>query len=287
MQGLNTAFEEVTLVLFTTLAPSGALALLIMAVVLLMGKLDESARKRINQFLCIPLVISMVGLVASATHLGNPANALYVFLGVGRSPLSTEVFCAVIFLFFAGIYWLYSFTERPFVWLQKIWLVVISVSAIAFITSIAFAYSYETIISWNNVYAPLNLWFNALVGGPILALFSLQVARYGRVSHLGGFLCGLSGVFLVANTVSYVLQNAGLSSIENSLGTAADLVPQYSLFIALFVLLSLIGIGLYALSLIKKKLPPISVGIVACISVLLGIFIMRFAFYMMHMTYGV
>ena len=44
----------------------------------------------------------MVGLVASATHLGNPANALYVFLGVGRSPLSTEVFCAVVFLALGG-----------------------------------------------------------------------------------------------------------------------------------------------------------------------------------------
>ena len=55
----------------------------------------------------------MVGLVASATHLGNPANALYVFTGVGRCPLSTEVFAAVIFLALAGVYLLYSFVEHP------------------------------------------------------------------------------------------------------------------------------------------------------------------------------
>ncbi|MFR1640267.1 MAG: DmsC/YnfH family molybdoenzyme membrane anchor subunit [Eggerthellaceae bacterium] len=44
---------------------------------------------------------------AASTHLGNPANALFVFLGVGRSPLSNEVFCAVVFLPLAGVYWLY------------------------------------------------------------------------------------------------------------------------------------------------------------------------------------
>ena len=55
----------------------------------------------------------MVGLVASATHLGNPSNALYVFLGVGRSPLSTEVFFAVVFLALAGLYWLVRFRRAP------------------------------------------------------------------------------------------------------------------------------------------------------------------------------
>ena len=104
--GFETALGEITLVLFTTLAPSGVLGFSIMAGALAFGRFDRDVRSRINQFLCIPLMISMVGLIASATHLGNPANALYVFMGVGRSPLSTEVFCAVIFLFLAGVYWL-------------------------------------------------------------------------------------------------------------------------------------------------------------------------------------
>lgn len=71
----------------------------------------------------------MVGLVASATHLGNPANALYVFVGVGRSPLSTEVFCAVVFLALAGVYWLYSFAERPRRGLQRGWMAALIVAS--------------------------------------------------------------------------------------------------------------------------------------------------------------
>lgn len=91
ISGFDTAFGEVTLVLFTTLAPSGAVALAIVAAVLLFAKLGDDVRARINKFMCIPLVVTMVGLIASATHLGNPANALYVFMHVGSSPLSNEV----------------------------------------------------------------------------------------------------------------------------------------------------------------------------------------------------
>ena len=85
--GFDAALDEITLVLFTTLAPSGTIAFMTMTGILLGARFDEGMRARMNLFLCIPLVTSMVGLVASATHLGNPANALYGFMNVGSSPL--------------------------------------------------------------------------------------------------------------------------------------------------------------------------------------------------------
>ena len=106
MDGFSIAFSEITLVLFTTLAPSGSVAYLLMGLPVLAGRATGEAAQRLNHFSCVPLGITMVGLIASATHLGNPANALYVFTGVGRSPLSTEVFFAVVFLMLAGVYWL-------------------------------------------------------------------------------------------------------------------------------------------------------------------------------------
>lgn len=285
--GLHTALEEITLVLFTTLAPSGAFALIIMALVLLVGRFDDACRRRLNQFFCVPLVISMVGLVASATHLGNPANALYVFLGVGRSPLSTEVFCAVIFLAFSGVYWLYSFAQKPKLALQKVWLVLIVLAGAAFITSIGFAYSYETIISWDTVYAPVSLWLNALVGGPIVALLTLQLALKEKLKlRLRVFLVGLSGVALVGNVVVYFLQNSELSTIENSVTSAAELVPFYPVLIVVFAVFSAIALVVHFLFARKNQLPPLWLSITSCVFVCVGIFIMRFAFYMMHMTVG-
>ena len=89
MDGFAIALSEITLVLFTTLAPSGAVAYLLTSLPVLTGRATGEEARRLNQLTFLPLVIAMVGLIASATHLGNPSNALYVFTGVGRSPVNT------------------------------------------------------------------------------------------------------------------------------------------------------------------------------------------------------
>ena len=88
--GFATAFSEITLVLFTTLAPSGAVAYALMSFPIIRGRLSDDAHRRIDKALCIPLIVSLVGLVASATHLGNPANVLYVFMGWGEARFPTR-----------------------------------------------------------------------------------------------------------------------------------------------------------------------------------------------------
>lgn len=287
MTGFETALGEITLVLFTTLAPSGVLAHMIMSAVLAFGSIDEELRKRINQCLAIPLVMSMVGLVASATHLGNPANALYVFMGVGRSPLSTEVFFAVVFLMLAGVYWLYSFSRTPRVKLQKVWAALSIIAGIACITAIAFAYETRTIISWNTVYVPLNLWLSALLGGPLVALLSLQVAQADfAAKRFGRILCIISAIALGALTVSLGLQGLEFPTIANSFGSVAELVPYFGLLVAVFFVCSVIAISLYCVALRKGSFPQRWVSIVACVLVLAGVFLTRFVFYMIHMTAG-
>lgn len=292
MTGIDTAWGEITLVLFTTLAPSGVVAFMVMGLSLLRNDLPVETRRRINQFLSIPLVTTMVGLVFSATHLGNPANALYVFLGVGRSPLSTEVFCAVVFLSLAGLYWLYSFSIQPNERLRRWWMVFAIMAGVVFVSSVSLAYDADTIVSWSTPFVPLALWLNALVGGPILALVGLVAARYQPVEgRFGRVLVAVSLVALVANLTVYTLQAFQLPAIENSFLTAADLVPYYGGMVAVFGLLAGAGIGLDVSALFdrrNKSSRRLTIPCVAMASVLTlsGIFVMRFAFYMMHMTEG-
>lgn len=176
--GLENALSEITLVLFTSLAPSGAVAIAIVAAVLAFARLGDGVCAKMNVFLCVPLIVTMVGLVASATHLGNPANALYVFMGVGRSPLSNEVFSAVMFLGLTGVYWLYSFSLRPNRALQRMWLCAIAVFAAAFVFSVGQAYSAETVITWDTAYGPAGIVCTALLGGPLLAVVTLRLAGW-------------------------------------------------------------------------------------------------------------
>ena len=301
ISGLDTALGEVTLVLFTTLAPSGAIALVLVAAVLLFSKLESTMRARISTFMCIPLVVTMVGLVASATHLGNPANALYVFLHFGSSPLSNEVVSAVGLLACSGLYWLYSFSVKPFAWLQRLLLAMIAATGIVFVAMVSLAYSVDTIVTWSLPMVPISLWLNALVGGPLLAAITLYAAQWRALAgRFGLLLMTVPFIALAANMVAYIVQGRLLNGVANSVVAAADLVPHYRTMLLAFALMCFAGCVLAALTMHAVSRETVAHGggelafskrvlvrlLVACLLVFAGIFVMRFAFYMMHLTVG-
>ena len=301
ISGFDTALGEVTLVLFTTLAPSGAIALVLVAAVLLFSKLESTMRARISTFMCIPLVVTMVGLVASATHLGNPANALYVFLHFGSSPLSNEVVSAVGLLACSGLYWLYSFSVKPFAWLQRLLLAMIAATGIVFVAMVSLAYSVDTIVTWSLPMVPISLWLNALVGGPLLAAITLYAAQWRALAgRFGLLLMTVPFIALAANTVVYIVQGMQLGGVANSVVAAAGLVPHYRAMLLTFALMCFAGCVLAALTMHAVSRETVAHGggglafskrvfarmAVACLLVFAGIFVMRFAFYMMHLTVG-
>ncbi len=302
ISGFETALGEITLVLFTTLAPTGALAVLIMGIPIMCGRATEREISRINKYLCIPLIVSMVGLVASATHLGNPANALYVFSSVGTSPLSNEVFAAVVFLALTGLYWLYCFSEKPQWLLLRIWYIAIALSGVAFILSVGFAYSSRTILTWNIWQAPAAILCNALVGGPLLALTSYACAGCVLLSRRREVrLLGVSVVAMLVNAGIYALQIHDVLLMSNSVIAVSELVPGYWWALVAFVVFTAAA-QVLAWNMIKRLPadPTESAHMVAsrenktiiaglCLATavcLLGIFVMRFCFYLSHITVG-
>lgn len=290
MYGFAFAVNEISLVLFTTLAPSGALAFVLMAIPLFKGGIDGDARGRLSKLLCIPLVVTMVGLVASATHLGNPDNALYVIAGIGRSPLSTEVASAVAFLALAGVYWLLTFARRFPLALQRVWLVAAAIAALAFVGAVAFAYGRETIVTWNLWQVPAALCLNALVGGPILALAGFRAARTPLGDGGEKALLALAAAALVANVVVYVTQGVALAGMGNSFGRAIDLAPGFWPALAAFFVLCAAGIvamiGARRFAVAQSYRLRLVISCAASVLVFAGVFLMRFVFYMTHMTVG-
>lgn len=296
--GLQTALREITLVFFTTLAPSGALAFVLMALSLIFGKTPQNIRSTFNKFLCVPLLVTMVGLVASATHLGNPSNALYVFLGVGQSPLSNEVFFAVIFLALGGLYWLYSFALKQSATLSKLWLSLASVAALGFIGAVCFAYDARTVITWQLPTGPLSVLANALLGAPFITLACF--AWIGEDSSSVNYrtaLRTLAAIMVVVNAGIYAWQWFALGDLANARVSAVDLVPHYWLCWIAFVLLEAAAILISrdgktrliyrtdSKTSSSRFVLPAKLTSAAILS-LAGIFVMRFVFYMMHMTVG-
>ena len=162
------------------------------------------------------------------------------------------------------------------------------VASLAFLISVAFAYASRTVVTWDTPFVPVALCLNALVGGPILAIAGLRAAGYEPVEgRMGRVLTMVAAAALAVNVVTFGVQGADLASIENSYLTAAELVPSYGLMVCAFGVLGMAGIGLDAVELWPRRV-RLSVGRAAgaAVLVLAGIFVMRFAFYMMHMTVG-
>lgn len=288
MGGFETALQELTLVLFTTMAPSGAFATAALAVASALGRSDVEASRGVDQFLWIPLSITLVGLVCSATHLGNPANALYVLLGVGSSPLSNEVAAGVVFLGVAGAYWLLSFSVASLSALKNVLSVAIALAAVAFVTAIAFAYDAETILTWHTPMVPAALWANALSAGPMLAVSVLRVSGSSLVSRgRERAAAAISALGILVATALYVLQGEVVRSVENSLVSASELVPFYLPMVALFFVLSMAGFVVACHPRLASEVRRPRWDFVGVLTMLAGIFVMRFAFYMMHMTVGI
>lgn len=322
MNGIDGALGEITLVFFTTLAPAGVMAIMLMALPHMCGWVNPAERASIDHAMNIPLAIALVGLVASTTHLGNPANALYVLMGTGRSPLSNEVVAAACFFACAGTYWVSSYSDVSHELLRRIALVLILLVGAGFITAIGYAYNAKTIISWDSIWVPLLIWTNALLAGPILAIGALYIATRERsfiprslrekykssscvqpkVSHEhhrseSAFLdrCTLyvRAMFVialcawVASIVLYLLQMNELSLVENHVTHVFDQTHGYLLYLGAFMVLSAVGLVIAGYHLIYRSSSSLLWWVISVVLVYAGIFSMRFLFYVMHLTVGI
>lgn len=284
---ISNGLDNISLALFTTLSPAGIITFICAAIPLLFFHLDEPVRVRLTRYLSIPFSIVLIGFIASATHLGTPSNALHVFSGVGRSPLSNEVLCAVVFLLLAGSHWMLSFKENFPLALSRLWLAVSCVAGIALITMTSFAYSVETVITWNTPLTPINLWFSAILPGTIT---SILVCRYAEVEAPRYFfvLLLLSILALVIGSGLLFVHQESLASISNNEFSAGDLLPHYPSMIFGHVACGIIGIA-FAVASFKKTLSKRSrmiLLLIACLFLFVAVFIPRIAFYQLHMTAG-
>ncbi len=286
---LANATGEITLVVFTTLGPASALAYLIMLIPFFAPHRGDEEKARVRKQLWIPLVLCMCGLISSATHLGNPANALYVLSHVGESPLSNEILAASAFLACAALFWLSGFALRPRRAFDLAVGVLVVVTGIVFIFAVAFAYNVETILTWSQPAVPASIVLSAFVAGPLLATFCLAFSesqstglRFERI-----YLCSsaVASLLWIACQVCYGL---ALQGVGNALFSAMELVGGYWACLALACVLLVASFALSGFYLLRHgRVPSLARVCASAVCALAAIFIMRFLFYMAHMTVGV
>lgn len=300
---------DIALTLFTVLAPAGAVCLLAIVAFVLAASRADWRVERLEKWMILPIACSMTGLVASAAHLGTPGNALYVFAGWGRSPLSNEVISALVFLLISGLYWV-SLFYRPLPGsVRRGCLAAVALACLWVVGRIGVVYSVPTIPTWDTPLVPLILWTMSVASGSALFVMTMALAlsvdtgsfsrpeaaddpsKDGTLDR-GSLLfvratvaIGLTS--LVFALVLLVLQSGSLGEIRDSFGTAADLVPWYGLAILAYAGASFVGYTFLALPLFRGGTLPRRVACVLSTALVLsGAAMIRSAFYSMHMTIG-
>ena len=238
---MEMAFSEISLVVFTAIAPAGAVGYIVMALVARFSH-DAKAGERSDRFLVIPLLLALVGLIASATHLGTPANALYVITGLGRSPLSNEVASAAAFLALGGAYWILAFPYRQRTAPKTVLLALSVAAALAFVHFVSRAYAVESIVTWNNPIAPLTQWACAIAAGAMTVLTGLRAARFPVGRGLAAVLIAVSAGAALACACLLAAEQQIVSGMRTVTTNAADMTPLLMAQIAAFVILAAIGI---------------------------------------------
>lgn len=288
--GFAFAIEELPLAVFTAVAPVGAFCMIMLMTLVLSHRFSLDEAVRVSRLTWIPLSITTAGLVASASHLGTPANALYVVSGLGRSPLSNEVVAAVVFLIVCGVNWLLSFVRTEKLLPKRILAVGIIALGVVFLVFLGLAYNVETIASWATPYTPLAILLGGLAGSCLLAGIVVMLAcePIGRPKLQKSLLVAFAIAF-ASHAVVLVLQWLYLLACDGPYGTAAQFAPCFPFFIGAYVLIALVAL-LITWHTLRRSAAPLRVRIcllsAALVLFLLGNTLVRFGFYMAHMTIG-
>lgn len=281
-------FSGPSLAVFTALAPAGAVAFFCVAAFLFARRnLEQGLRDRLSHLLCIPLAVVWVGFIASATHLGTPANALHVVSGIGRSPLSNEVAAAALFLFFSGVYWMYTYKASYARTFANVLLAAAAVMSVALVAFTSVAYSIATVPSWNTWLTPVNLWLSALTAGPALAAFVLHIARCD--ARLWPYALLTIALAALAAGSCFLLAHAQfLEGVTNNVTTAAALVPGYGASIALHACIGAAGLGfqVFGMRMRTSFWRGAVFSAIGCAFVFAAVLLTRLPFYEAYISVG-
>ena len=279
---MGTGFAEAPLTVFTTLAPMGAAAFIVLLLASMRGVYVEGASQRIDKLSAVPVAVVLLGFVGAFFHLANPLNAFYVFDGIARSPLTNEVLAGCVFVVAAVAYAALAFSGKLADGARKAFLAVVAVLAVVFAVFCGAAYLMDTIPAWNQPSTIVQMLGFALAGGAALGSLVLALAKADTSALcVPAFALSLAGAVLAI--AGFGMQLAACADIYTIWGASIDAVPLA------WVVLAVLAAGLLASSclvLAALKRNPASTALLAVASVLaiIVVFFARIAFYGLHVT---
>lgn len=287
---MEIAMTEMPLALFSTLAPMGAGAFVILAIAFMTNKFDDDTLKKIDKYTVIPVAFVIVGFIAAFFHLTNVLNAVNVFGNLGASPLSNEVAVGCIFTVLMLIYWIWAMTGKMGEGARKGLSVIVAILGVVFALFTGTAYIINTIASWDTFAGPVQMVGFALLGGAALGVLVLVLAGCSEQLKSGSLKTGTLVVLIVGLILgvgAFAMQASAASGMENALYSGAELVAGVMMAIVCGII-CLVGTGVCDFFAVRGAgagaMVGVSVG--AAVLAIVGILLMRLAFYGIQISVG-
>lgn len=282
---MGTGFAEAPLAVFTTLAPMGAAAFVMLFAAALKGAYANGAEKALDRMTAIPLVLVLAGFVGAFFHLAAPMNAPYALLGVGRSPLTNEIAVGCVFFVVAVVYWALAMTGKLSQGARTGFLGVLAVLAVVFAAFCGAAYLMDTIPTWNQPTTVVQMIGYGLLGGAAVGSLVLGAAKVELPAGFGIAATVVAVAGLALAVVCFGLQIASCADIRDIWGAAIDLVPAIWGIFAALVIGGIVACGLVFAGTKGARAQAALLGAAAVVAIVV-VFFARIGFYGLHMTIG-
>ena len=285
---MELAVHEFPLTFFTTLAPLGAGAFFMLALSFCFADFSKDQLKKIDRLTIIPLLVALVGLIASFFHLANPGHALNIANTVGSTPLANEITAFGIFMIMAAVYWIVALAGGlKNNSARKGFALVAGILGLIAALFIGLAYAIPTIPTWNNFWTPLSIIGFTFFGGTLLGLLITTLAGAGDASvkgKAGSIHFAIFTVGAVLSLVSVIALWIIGSTASNLVLPVGELAGSMIWAFVLFIILTVIG---YGIGFAAIKISPLTVFvIVGVVLVAVAIFLARMCFYALQIGVG-
>ena len=277
----ETASSEISLLVFSILVPMGVTAMGLVGLVRASLGLDEEAAKKVDTLLSVPAVVTIVGLIASFTHLGSPSHVFGMVSGIGSSPLSNEIVIAGIAILVALVYWIFTLVKHPEEAVHKVFGIALVVLGLICALFTGLAYMIPTIVTWNSPVGAISQVCAALFGGAVLAALVLALANAKVDKALG--VCALVGAAGVA--VMLLVQGGLYGGVVNAAGlTLSAVMGQYWVVAVIAIVCAAVAAFLVFKNAAKDG--AVTMMAVAAVAALIALVLVRICFYGIFLSVG-
>lgn len=280
-------WNEWPLMCFTVLAQTALGAFWWCSYALLVAKLPDDQRMRLERGMIVIWGMVLLGFMFSSAHLGSPFRAINAILRFGHAPLSNEVVFGSTFAGLGILRWWLVTQGRSTAAIHRNLLLLTLILSLGFFWGMSTFYLMPTVPTWNTPLTPLAFALTALIGGSMVAatLFAQagidvpnSALRHGPMT--------MASIACIAAVFVTLAQSSALPSIASSIKHASELSPNYAALMSMRFLLVLSALALWFRPTRQGQVLSVNTGILCSLLALLGEWIGRGVFYGLYMTVG-